>query len=125
MKLLLDENIAPKAKQLLEQFGHDVESIFSLSQRGLDDPAIFSLAQQHSRVLITHNGKHFVVLVPPRTPGIKHSGMLWLKIQLTRINATVMCPEMDTFFQSQSNLDNQIWEFFKDASGKFRFSKRA
>lgn len=56
MKLLVDEDTQSKRLlRQLEQAGHDVQSVNSLGQNGMTDDEVFALAQQHQRVILTHN----------------------------------------------------------------------
>jgi predicted nuclease of predicted toxin-antitoxin system len=109
MKILLDENITKMANVLLTQAGHDVVSIASLNMCGLGDTDVFNIAITQNRILITHNGRHFIIMIPPRMVGIKHNGVLWLQTEMTKANAQYMCTEIDNFFKSQMSVDDSIW----------------
>lgn len=116
MKLLLDENITPRAEVILSGMGYDVVSVMSLDIRGKDDFFVFKTACDQNRVLITHNGKDFIVLVPPRMIGINHSGIVWLKVQLTRVRAGEICTHLDSFLKTRSELNDQVWIIKKDSA---------
>lgn len=109
MKIFIDENISPKASEILQSFGHDVSSINSIGLFGMIDEDVFKLAQKENRVLITQNGKHFIIYVPPKCKGISHSGIIWLKTQLTRLNANDICVCINNLFLNNNNLDNSVW----------------
>lgn len=113
MKLLLDENITPKAKDYLSALGHDVNSIQSLGLHGINDNDVLRLATTQERVLLTHNGKHFVIKIPPKFKGVQHYGLLWLKYEITKINASNICNKLDDFFKNETSYSNTIWIFLK------------
>lgn len=123
MRLLLDENITPKAKILFESLGNDVESLHSLGLLGLDDQTVFSEAQRRQRVLITHNGKDFIIQIPPKRSGVNHHGLLWLKYEMNRKNAEIMCQEINGFFKIICSLKNSIW-VLKKVKKSFKFEQR-
>ncbi|MFU7590103.1 DUF5615 family PIN-like protein [Priestia sp. RMT2NF4] len=110
MKLLLDENITPRAKTIFEQLGYDVVSIHSLGLRGQSDTVVFKAAQAQQRALLTENGKDFVVQVPPRMQSVNHEGLLWIKYAFKRSQAQVNCQEIDDFLKREKSIANSIWK---------------
>lgn len=114
MRLFLDENITLKAAQLFQGYGHDVVSVQSLGLKGITDEEVFNIAQAQNRVLITHNGRDFIIQIPPRMQGVTHhEGLFWLKYQLNRINAGPICNEINIFFESIKSIANSIWIYKK------------
>ncbi|WP_106496415.1 DUF5615 family PIN-like protein [Lentibacillus sp. Marseille-P4043] len=57
MKLLLDENITPRAKTIFESLGYDAVNIHSLGMRGKSDIEVFKIALEQERALLTENDK--------------------------------------------------------------------
>ncbi|MBS0472886.1 MAG: DUF5615 family PIN-like protein [Proteobacteria bacterium] len=54
MKVLADENCGQTFKRVLMAAGHDVQLIRDIA-RGLDDEAVFDLAREQGRILLTHD----------------------------------------------------------------------
>ncbi len=79
MKILLDENITAKAVPVLEKYGHDVIHVLNRFSTGRSDEDVFQLALEEQRVLITLNGKDFLILIPPMTELELHYGLIWLR----------------------------------------------
>jgi len=113
MKLFLDENISPKAEVIFRDLGYDVSSVQSRQLKGITDDEVFEIAQGEGRVLITHNGRHFIIRIPPKVEDVTHDGLIWLQYQLTRMNAELMCGELDSFFRREMNIKNCIWVYKK------------
>lgn len=122
MKLLLDENVTPKVRDILTPMGYDVECAQSLNILGASDADVFQEAIIQGRALITHNGRDFIVQIPPRMPDVKHSGLLWAKHQITRGNAQNICNELHTFFCKSHCLNDSIW-VLKAVLGNIQFKK--
>ncbi len=53
MKILADENIPKMSVQALRQLGHDVLDIRGTADQGMSDEALWELAQQEERLMIT------------------------------------------------------------------------
>lgn len=79
MKVLLDENITQKSISVLEKYGHDVIHVLNRFSAGESDEDVFQLALEEKRVLITLNGKDFVIMIPPRSEVELHYGLIWLR----------------------------------------------
>lgn len=63
MKLLLDEDsIGRVLVRLLQEASHDVETVTTAHLTGKSDMEVFAYAQQTERVLLTRNGKDFLLL---------------------------------------------------------------
>jgi hypothetical protein len=61
MKLLLDEMHSARAAEHLRDNGHDVIAVTeSVAWRALDDPAVFQLALDQSRIVVTENLSDFI-----------------------------------------------------------------
>ena len=121
MKLLLDENITPKASDFFKSLGYDVHSIRSLGLFGLPDFAVFELAQREGRVLITHNGKDFIVQIPPLMSGIKHEGLLWLQYEINRRNVNVVCEEIHLFITRVKSIVDSIWVYKGNSNFRLKY----
>lgn len=53
MKIVVDENIPAVTVQALQEMGHDVKDIRGTALEGLKDAALWELAQEEFRLLIT------------------------------------------------------------------------
>ena len=74
MKLLLDEDSQGNILvRLLRAAGHDVETVTEIGINGQDDPTVLAYAKRTERVLLTRNGKDFLLL---HQADNKHSGIL-------------------------------------------------
>lgn len=114
MKLFLDENITPKAKSIFINLGYDVESIVSYHKQGISDEEVFKLALKEGRALITQNGKDFIVQIPPRMMNIKHFGLIWLRVHVTRKNVENICGKIDFFLKQEITVSDSIWKVKQD-----------
>lgn len=72
MKFKLDENIGSRTRTLLEEAGHDVETVYSEQLVGSSDQVIFEVCRDEGRCLITLDLDFSdVVRYPPdRNPGV-------------------------------------------------------
>jgi predicted nuclease of predicted toxin-antitoxin system len=74
MKLLLDEDSQGNALvRLLRDAGHDIVTVAEAGLAGQDDPAILAYAKNAGRVLLTRNGKDFLML---HQADSSHAGIL-------------------------------------------------
>lgn len=119
MKFLLDENITPKVGEFLQEYGHDVKAIITQRLFGLKDEEVLRLAYKEGRALITINGKHYVILVPPNAKRIyeNHYGIIWTKIQITVRNSCELSRKIDELCKFNKNIENTIFIIKKDNSG--------
>ncbi|HHV73184.1 MAG TPA: DUF5615 family PIN-like protein [Thermoanaerobacterium sp.] len=119
MKFLLDENITPKVGEFLREYGHDVKTIITLRLFGLKDEEVLGLAYKEGRALITINGKHYVILVPPNHKRIyeKHYGIIWTKIQITVRNSCELSRKIDELCKFNKNIENTIFIIKQDNLG--------
>ena len=53
MRIFVDENIPKATVNALRDMGHEVKDIRGTSEQGMEDPAIWTKAQQERRVLVT------------------------------------------------------------------------
>jgi predicted nuclease of predicted toxin-antitoxin system len=53
MKIFVDENIPLITVRVLREMGHDVRDIRGTSEQGITDAALWEIAQQEGRLLIT------------------------------------------------------------------------
>lgn len=114
IKLFLDENITRLAENYFISLGYNVSSINIKNEKGLHDNEVFSLAQNEERVLITHNGRHFIILVPPKYSRKHYHGIIWLKPMMTRLNYESICSTIHSFFSNYETLENQTWVYNKN-----------
>ena len=74
MRLLLDECIGDLAlKRALVAAGHDVARSIEELGGGVDDFAVFALAQEQTRIILTYNNADFKALAEENP---EHPGML-------------------------------------------------
>jgi predicted nuclease of predicted toxin-antitoxin system len=59
VKILTDENVPPSIIEMLRQLGHDVLDIKESGQIGLPDQAVFEMAKETDRLLVTLNRHDF------------------------------------------------------------------
>jgi len=53
MKIFVDENIPLMTVRVLREMGHDVRDIRGTAEKGITDDALWEIAQQEGRLLIT------------------------------------------------------------------------
>ncbi len=77
MKVLVDENVPLMTVAALRDLGHDVLDIRGTPEQGIDDSALWQIAQRQRRLLVTtdkgfaqrrHEPHHGVVIVRLRQP---------------------------------------------------------
>lgn len=82
MRLLLDEQLSAVIAEALRARGHDVVAAQEPDRgdwRGLDDTALFEVAQAEGRAIVTDNVAHFRVLAQQSLDaGRPHFGVLYL-----------------------------------------------
>ncbi len=101
MKILLDENLTPKSKNILGKYGHDVIHVRDRFMAGKSDEEVFGLAQKEERVLITLNGKDFIIFIPPVTLK-EHYGFIWLrKLHVTNLTYIPIMDKIGMFLSDE------------------------
>ncbi|MDQ0415989.1 putative nuclease of putative toxin-antitoxin system [Croceifilum oryzae] len=110
MRLFLDENVTPRVKDFFDTLGYDVETVSSVQMRGFHDEAVFRYAVKEKRIFLTHNGKDFIIQIPPMVHGVVHKGVIWFRFQVTRKNVDQVCHKMHDFFRFWKSFDESIWE---------------
>jgi predicted nuclease of predicted toxin-antitoxin system len=82
VRLLLDEQLSAVIASALRDRGHDVIAVQDPDRtdwRGLDDAALFQVAQDHGRAIVTDNVVHFRALAQRcLDEGRGHFGVLYL-----------------------------------------------
>ena len=81
MKVKLDENLPGRLRQLLEQHGHDVETVLGEGLGGADDHAVAARAQRESRMLATLDVE--LGDITRHQPG-SHPGIVVIRVPETR-----------------------------------------
>jgi hypothetical protein len=83
VKLLLDESYPRAIASALREQGHDVIAIQEEpSLRGLPDPALFEVARELGRALVTENVAHFIPLdAQVHARGGSHHGLVLTSYQ--------------------------------------------
>lgn len=115
MKVLLDENITQKAISVLEKYGHDVIHVLNRFEAGKCDEDVFQLVLKEKRVLITLNGKDFIVFIPPQTELALHYGLIWLRgFQVTNKSYESIMNIIGEFLRSKgSSIKNAYYSMKK------------
>lgn len=114
MKILLDENITQKSIPILQKYKHDVIHILDRYDAGESDECVFQLALKEQRVLITLNGKDFIVFIPPQTNLALHYGLIWIrKFQVTNKNYKEVMNIIGDFLRSKGNSIENIYYAMK------------
>lgn len=114
MKILLDENITQKSIPILQKYKHDVIHILDRCNAGQSDERVFKLALKEQRVLITLNGKDFIVFIPPQTDLALHYGLIWIrKFQVTNKNYEEVMNIIGDFLKSKGNNIENIYYAMK------------
>ncbi|MGE0059404.1 MAG: DUF5615 family PIN-like protein [Dehalococcoidia bacterium] len=85
MRLLLDANVHRDLTRILQELGHDVETIAATQYRSLPDPQILAIAFQRERVLITNDRDFGELVFKDKLP---HRGVIYLRL------ATTLAPEI-------------------------------
>ena len=111
MKVLLDENITQKSITILEKYGHDVIHVLNRFHPGVCDEEVFQLALKEKRVLITLNGKDFIVCIPPQSDLVMHYGLIWLRgFQVTKKSYEEIMNIIGKFLKNQGeNIANTYY----------------
>lgn len=124
MKLLLDENITVRAKKVLEEYGHDVIHILERCNPGESDEGVFALATEEKRALITLNGKHFIILIPPMKDVSKHYGLIWLRgFQVTKQNYEKVMGVIGHFLATRDNIED-LYYAVRQKDNSFEVAQR-
>jgi predicted nuclease of predicted toxin-antitoxin system len=91
LRILVDENVPKKTVSVLRGLGHDVVDIRGTEREGIPDSAVWSLANEQKRLLITtdkwfannwtspHNGILIVLLKHPNLQRIHERVLLALE----------------------------------------------
>lgn len=78
LKLLADENVAPRVVEVLRKEKFDILSIVEKKLSGASDERILKLARRQRRIILTHD-KDFGNLV--HRPDQKHGGVILLRLR--------------------------------------------
>lgn len=78
MRIKLDENIPHRLADVLEQMGHDVDTVFDEGLKGKSDEEIWAAVRQHDRFWITQDLDFSNI--HQFTPGT-HAGILILRLR--------------------------------------------
>ena len=122
MKILLDENILPDAKNILQNYGHDVITVVDNLCPGLYDETIFKFAQKEKRALITQNGKHFIILIPPLKPSVNFFGLIWIQNQVTKKNYVAIMQIIGEYFKNTSYTKNTYYRVKKQNNQNYQYT---
>jgi predicted nuclease of predicted toxin-antitoxin system len=85
MRLLLDANVHRDLTRILQDLGHDVETIAATRFRSSPDPEILTIAFQANRVLVTNDRDFGELVFKHKRP---HRGVIYLRL------ATTLAPEI-------------------------------
>lgn len=125
MKILLDENIMPKAKLVLEQYDHDVIHVLERFSPGQTDKQVFELSISEQRALITLNGKDFIVFIPPQQSSVEHYGLIWLRgFQVTTKTYKKIMEYIGQFLKLNPNSIRNSYYVVKPKENSYIFIQR-
>ena len=125
MKILLDENITQKSIPILQKYKHDVIHILDRCNAGQSDERVFQLALKEQRVLITLNGKDFIVFIPPQTDLALHYGLIWIrKFQVTNKNYEEVMNIIGDFLKSKGNNIENIYYAMKKKGDSYEITQQ-
>lgn len=125
MKVLLDENITQKSIPVLEKYGHDVIHVLDRFCAGRSDEDVFQLALTEGRVLVTLNGKDFVILIPPRTALELHYGLIWLRgFQVTNKTYECIMDAVGLFLKNKGESIKNTYFTVKKKEGTYEIMQR-
>lgn len=125
MKILLDENITQKSIPVLERYGHDVIHVLDRFRAGVSDERVFQLALEERRVLITLNGKDFILFIPPNTGLTLHYGLIWLRgFQVTKKTYEKVMDIIGSFLEEQGDSIKNTYYAMKKADDTYEIIKR-
>ncbi len=113
MKILLDENILPAAKDILQTYGHDVTKVGDDLSLGMDDKTVFKFAQTEERALITQNGKDFIIFIPPFKSEVNFFGLIWIRNQVTKKNYIAIMKVIGEYFKNVPYIENTYYRVKK------------
>lgn len=115
MHILLDENITKELEKPLCSSGHTVyhASDDEVGLMGKEDSDVLKWAIENDSLIITQNGRHFIVLVPPKG-GAEHSGLMWQKFQLTKPKAVSVGEKIVSFLKENTDTYNSISYIIRD-----------
>lgn len=121
MKVLLDENITPKSCAVLEKYGHDVLHVINRYGAGKSDKEVFELAIKEQRVLITLNGKDFIIFIPPVKDNVEHYGFIWLRgVYVTMKTYEEIMDQIGEFLKENSNNVKNTYYAMKKKHGEYK-----
>jgi|GEM_PF-2331622 len=109
MKILLDENVMPKAKEILVSMKHEAELSIDVVGAGASDEEVFKHACENRYALITHNGKDFIVFIPPVCINNCHFGFIWLKCEVTNRNCDTIFAKIGKFLTERKSITDQYF----------------
>ncbi|NSL52966.1 DUF5615 family PIN-like protein [Calidifontibacillus erzurumensis] len=124
MRIFLDENISPQAEFYFRSLGYDVRSVRSYNIQGIDDETVLQIAISEDRVLLTQNGKHFIIQIPPKCKGKTHQGLIWIRFNVTRKNVQNLCNKVHAFLQGEKDIIDSIWKAKQINNIQISFDKR-
>lgn len=109
--LLIDEDVALDTAPELLRLGHDAVSVDALGRKGSKDDAVFWLAVQQRRLVVTHNLKDFELLhrawhrwgVAGRHPGILVPQQSFVR------RALAVAQAVDAFLSAGLPLGNELY----------------
>ncbi len=125
MKVLLDENITQKSIPVLEKYGHNVIHVLDRYSAGESDETVFQLALNERRVLITLNGKDFIIFIPPVADLPLHYGLIWLRgFQVTKKSYEKVMDIIGSFLEIEGDSVKNTYYAMKKNNDSYDIVKR-
>ena len=93
-----------------------------LSYFFLNLQTIFKFAQKEKRALITQNGKHFIILIPPLKPSVNFFGLIWIQNQVTKKNYVAIMQIIGEYFKNTSYTKNTYYRVKKQNNQNYQYT---
>ncbi len=109
MKIIIDENIIPRAKAILNDMHHEAILSKDVVGIGASDEMVFRFACENNYALITQNGKDFIIYIPPVSSLSEHPGLVWIKSEVTKKNCDLIISEIGKFLKEKTAINNMYF----------------
>jgi len=106
MKLKLDENIDPRAKEILTQAGHDVLSMPEEALSGVSDDVLGAVASREERCLLTLDMDFANIFAYPPE---RYAGLVVLRHPHPTVKGLLNLVHQFTISLSSHNPRGQLW----------------
>ena len=109
----------------MEVYGHDVIHVLDRFNPGENDENVFRLALKEHRTLITLNGKHFIIFIPPMAELNLHYGLIWLRgFQVTNKSYKNIMSVIGEFLGNKGGFIKNTYYMVKKKGDTYEVSRR-